>query len=341
MEYSDLVTFIQGHFTDGLVLVVGSGLSIAEGIPGMPQLAEHLVMASASLAAPELEEWQVIESEVKIIGLEAALLKNPPSVALEKWITNETCKLIIPFERNVIELVLDGKHDLRLTKFLNHVLKPKAGLPILTTNYDRLVEIGCEMAGLHVDTTAVGIYAGHFDHTQSCMASCRGVATRSRITVLEHFPRAVVLKPHGSFDWFDGQNGPRRCSIDIDCERLIITPGLNKYRAGYDTPFDKHREIANDHINKAAKLLIVGYGFNDDHLQTHLVRRIKEHLPTLILNLAIGDVVEQLVDQSSKCIALSKLDDGSGVIVHHKDGQFLRKGPDLWDLGILVEEILT
>ena len=33
MDYNDIVNFVQGHFTDGLALVIGSGLSAAEGIP--------------------------------------------------------------------------------------------------------------------------------------------------------------------------------------------------------------------------------------------------------------------------------------------------------------------
>ena len=35
MDFDALVTFAQEHFTDGLALVIGSGLSAAEGImPG-------------------------------------------------------------------------------------------------------------------------------------------------------------------------------------------------------------------------------------------------------------------------------------------------------------------
>jgi len=41
MDFGGLVKFIQGHVTDGLLLVVGSGLSAAEGIPGMGALATH------------------------------------------------------------------------------------------------------------------------------------------------------------------------------------------------------------------------------------------------------------------------------------------------------------
>ncbi len=275
MDYDALASFLPEQFTDGLVLVIGSGLSAAEGIPGMTALAARLISRAGSLAEPDATLWSQIKEALDAgEGLEAALLKHPPTDTLEVWIAKGTSELLMPKEREVMSAVLRGERTLRLTTFLAKVLKPATGLPILTPNYDRLIEVACEMAGFHVDTTAIGHYAGAFDHTRSFMGSCRGITRRAKITVLDHFPRAIVLKPHGSFDWYKVGNDARRCSMDLDAERLIITPGLNKYRAGYSTPFDKHRELANDYIKQATRLLVVGYGFNDDHLQTHLVRQI-------------------------------------------------------------------
>jgi len=197
------------------------------------------------------------------------------------------------------------------------------------------------MAGFHVDTTAVGQYAGAFDHARSCMGSCRGITTRAKTTVLDHFPRAIVLKPHGSFDWYRVGSDARRCSLDLDAERLIITPGLNKYRVGYNAPFDKHRDLANDHIKQAGRLLIVGYGFNDDHLQTHLVKRVQDGTPTLILNRSASERVKKLAQKSPCCVCLSKLPASAGVAMVTKDYEFEHRGHDLWDLGVLAKELLT
>lgn len=234
MDFDELVRFVQEHFTDGLALVVGSGLSSAEGIPGMQELAAHLSCCASSLSGDEANLWSNIQATLNAgKGLESALLNNAPSETLQVWIAQKTAELLMPKEREVISEVLQGKRKLRLTTFLKKVLKPKPGLPILTPNYDRLIEVACEMAGFHVDTTAIGHYAGEFDHTRSCMASCCGIITRARTPpTLEHFPRAIVLKPHGSFDWYQFGNEARRCSLELDAERLIITPGLNKYRAG-------------------------------------------------------------------------------------------------------------
>lgn len=342
MDYDALVTFVQEHFTDGLALVIGSGLSAAEGIPGMPKLAAHLNKVAGVLTGSDLALWNKIKAVLDADeGLEAALLKHPPSETLEVWIAKETCALLIPEERKVMQAVLCGKRTLRLTTFLAKMLKPTNGLPILTSNYDRLIEVACEMAGFHVDTTTVGHYAGAFDHARSCMGSCRGITTRGRSTVIEHFPRAIVLKPHGSFDWYRVGSDARRCALDLDAERLIITPGRNKYRAGYNSPFDKHRELANDYIKQAVRLLVVGYGFNDDHLQTHLLRKIQCGMPTLILNRFVDDRIKKLAQESPRCICLSQTSVSAGVAMTTKGDQWDRKGCDLWDLSVLATELLT
>jgi len=42
VDLHDLKLVLQRHFSDGLVTIVGSGLSCAEGLPGMAELATHL-----------------------------------------------------------------------------------------------------------------------------------------------------------------------------------------------------------------------------------------------------------------------------------------------------------
>ena len=342
MTFEDVISFVQGHFTDGLVLVVGSGLSSAEGLPGMPALADYLKASATELQGADATVWSkiVILLEGKK-GLEAALIKHAPSESLETWIRNKTCELLLPKEREIIQAVVKGEQVPRLTCFLSKILKPADGLPILTPNYDRLIEVACEMANFHVDTTAIGNYAGAFDHKRSCMASCRGIVSRARTTVLDHFPRVIVLKPHGSFDWYRHGDNAIRSSLELQAERLIITPGLNKYKAGYDFPFDLHRELANNYINRAARLVIVGYGFNDDHLQTHLMKRIRDGTPTLILTRTASPTVQLFVQSSPNCVCLTRSKVWPGVAVLTNGAQFEQQGRDLWDLAVLAKELLS
>ncbi len=77
MNYDDLVKFVQEHFTDGLALVIGSGLSAAEGLPGMPALATHLSNGAGVLTGTDATLWNQIKAVLNAgEGLEAALLKS-------------------------------------------------------------------------------------------------------------------------------------------------------------------------------------------------------------------------------------------------------------------------
>ena len=338
MNFEEVSRFVQGHFTDGLTMVIGSGLSAAEGLSGMVSLADHLQSKSVSLDETDKDRWARISialDEGK--GLEAALIEFPPSEVLESWIMSETVALLLPQEREAISATVNGLKTLKLTSLLRRVLVTNNSLPIITTNYDRLVEIACEMAGLHVDTTTLGSFAGEFDHQKSCMSSCIAIKRAGRTYVLEHRKRAVVLKPHGSFDWYRIGDSARCCSIEIDADRLIITPGLNKYRAGYNSPFDRQRELANSHIDRASRLLVVGYGFNDDHLQTHLLQKIRSGTPTLIVTRTKNTAIEGVIASGAKCICLSK--NNEGTTVSTASGEYAISKP-IWDIADLAEECL-
>ena len=59
--------------------------------------------------------------------------------------------------------------------------------------------------------------------------------------------------------------------------------GLDVYkRQGYSVPFDIHRARANEEIDKAQRYIIIGYGFGDDHLETHLMQQLRAGKPALI-----------------------------------------------------------
>ena len=130
-------------------------------------------------------------------------------------------------------------------------------------------------------------------------------------------------------------------SFNLGIENLIITPGVNKYRKGYDVPFDEHRNKANHAICNAEKFIIIGYGFNDDHLETHLMSRIKEEIPTLIITYSITDKVNQLIEENN-VTAIYHYDNGieDGTIVNMKGKKNILTNSKIWDLGMFIREVL-
>jgi hypothetical protein len=231
---------------------------------------------------------------------------------------------------------------LRFTRLLKHLLKPAAGIPVVTTNYDRLIEIAAEEAGLGVDTLFVGQFAGHLNERESKLSFCREVTLSGKSVQYRYRQRVNVFKPHGSLDWYCREGKPVRYAGDLPLPRLIITPGLNKFRNGYDIPFDRHRERANGAIHKASRFLVLGYGFNDDHLETHLTPRIKSGIPTLMLTHTLSHNALRLASEHANVIAIQhgsvEGQKGSSVFVNMTEG-FV---PDLalWDLDASVSEVL-
>ncbi len=308
----------------------------------MHDLANHLIRTVPSSAPTETKtSWADIEKLlIDGIGLEQALSgRELPSVIYEV-ITHETARFIEQAERLVINKVLSGQRSLRFSS-LAQVLPPSPnGISILTTNYDRLIEFACETVGQRVDSMFVGNSIARFDPRESAYSFCRGIRRRQGRIVLEYANRIKVLKPHGSLDWYIADGRPVCCPYHVDLTPLIIPPGETKYRAGYKEPFDAHRELANREIDRAKRYLIIGYGFNDDHLQTHLDRNLREGKPCLVVTHDVSDTASTLMNDCPNTMALSADSDNDGITrFRNIDGTNYTIDGSLWDLGKLVEEV--
>ena len=348
MELADLKRQIQDHFSDRLVTVVGSGLSASEGLPTMSQLESHLrTKVPMHIPSESATEWGQIEAELAVgDGLEAALNRVQISEELGAIILSVTSSYILESEREIIRSVVAGEQTLRFARLLPYLNpQPNDPVPVVTVNYDRLIEISAEISGWGVDTMFVGTKLGVLNPDLSKRSFIhkivRGPKGRYR---LMYRNRIAIYKPHGSLDWFRGDQGPLYCPIDIPEERLIVTPGDSKYRQGYERPFDVHREKANAQIDACCRLFCVGYGFNDDHLQVHLRDKMKAGVPTLIITRTLSPPALDLIVQSPGAIGVSNNpDDPTGstiLVVTAKDSEVIVASP-IWDLAVLIEEVLA
>ena len=196
-----------------------------------------------------------------------------------------------------------------------------------------------------MDTMFVGTRLGVLDPTLSERSFVQGIARRPKGGYrLIYRNRIRVYKPHGSLDWFRSDRGPLYCPLDLPGERLIVTPGVTKYRQGYERPFDVHREKANEQIDACCRLFCVGYGFNDDHLQVHLRDKMRAGTPTLILTRSLSKSALDLIAQSSGAIAVSNNPEdptGSTIVVVTANDSEVIQAPPLWDLAVLIDEVLS
>jgi hypothetical protein len=337
---------LQTIFSDGLVTVIGSGLSCAEGLPGMGALATELISKVPS-AIPDADKatWAAIESCLASDGLEGALLKHPPTDGIESAIIQFTSALVLAKEQEAITACVTGARKLKIASLLPHIsaATPKIAR-IITTNYDRLIEFATESEGWGVDSMMVGRYWGKHDPDLSDKLMVKGVSNGNKGTVRLLYRNHVKLfKPHGSLDWFMAGDTPMTSSMAFSSDPLIITPGVGKYKKGYGQPFDVHRERGNAAIDNASSILCIGYGFNDDHLQTHLSPKLKGGARALLLTHSLSPNARTVVAQSPNCTALVNSADAKnpGTIVVRGTTETLIPSVEWWDVENFVKGVLT
>ena len=174
------------------------------------------------------------------------------------------------------------------------------------------------------------------------MRFCREVTLQGKMVRYRFQDRANILKPHGSLDWYHRAGNPVRYAGELELPSLIITPGLNKFRNGYESPFDRHRERANSAIDKAARFLVIGYGFNDDHLETHLKPKIAAGTPTVLLTWELSPNALALAQSHDNIIAIDHTEVAGkiGTRVILKRTAHAIPDKNLWDLGSFISEVL-
>ncbi|HEY1759377.1 MAG TPA: SIR2 family protein [Bryobacteraceae bacterium] len=154
---------------------------------------------------------------------------------------------------------------------------------IFTTNYDRFIEAGADVAGLHLLDRFVG--------------SLLPVFRSSRLDVDMHYnppgirgePRylegvAKFTKLHGSLDWVDAEKNIRRMALPFGAEsvepylkapglagagarQLMIYPNSAKDRETAAYPYvELFRDFASAVCRPNSTLICFGYSFGDEHI---------------------------------------------------------------------------
>lgn len=346
LDQEQIYSDVQSLFRRGLVIIVGSGASSAMGLPGMAALAKHLrtsipdEIASQSLKC--LPQWTTIsESLEKGAGLEEALANGVASDDLAELIAAQIAVCISGQEVRAITEILSESEVPAFSRLFQHILRTTNHVDVITTNYDRLLEVQAARVGIAVDSMFHGHTVGRFDPEQSGKAMQRpdNQPGKRRATTVRTVPHVRLSKPHGSLDWFTYNDEHFRSDLPILGARRIVAPGGNKYRQGYDVPFDQQRERANTAIDSAAALLFVGYGFNDDHLQTHVREQIRR-VPSLILSRTFTENAREYLSTSPTALGV-EADSSNDAYAHvlKGDAETVLNRP-IWNLNNLVEEVL-
>ena len=307
----------------------------------MGALAEHLQKAlPGRIHSDDEGHWAEVSALLSAgEGLEVALHKVVVSSALTEAIIQTTADFILHEETAVLTGCLDAGRVLRFTLLLPHLspASPKF-VEVITPNYDRLIEFAVESAGWGVDTGFLGRIWGQHNPIESDKSFAKAVVQHSKTPKLLYRDRVRLYKPHGSLDWFETASGVVCSSLPLSAKRLLITPGVSKYKHGYDQPFDSHREGANAALDRARAILCVGYGFNDDHLQTHLTPLLKRGVPAVLLTHGLTEAAADVIQASPNSIALIHHADGTAVVT--SKGIETVPVEQWWDLEHFIKGVL-
>lgn len=345
MLLGELKRRLQDHLTDGLVIIVGSGLSAHLGIATMSEVASHLQgNPPPALTTETRDQWKSVCDELtKGKDLETALNSVDLAAPVEEHIVRATAQLIEQQEYSIFQKAIAGHIKLPLGELFRHLAATASSIPVITTNYDRLIELAADVVNIGVDSMFSGQVMPRFDPSMSREALGYAAHTRKRDDIQRKYRKHIRLfKPHGSVDWYSHNDIPVRSSVSVDLPRLMIAPGKTKFVRGYEQPFDAHRNGANEAVDRAARFLILGFGFNDQQLETHLRPRIKTGRPCVIMTKVLTPNAAAVVSSSPDVLALSEgeMAGRKGTALTSDRTNAFYPGISLWNLATFLEEVL-
>lgn len=361
--------------SEQLSLLIGSGLSCAvykiatgedlEEMGGMEEFEndkhkEHIRKEAERVAkavgrdkkniediirvANELIRGLEIISESNDVGSEdLANLKKSLETTIKKFICH-----IKKTEQGIAEVENIKSHENAFNYLVNFLMSfsSRSGvrdrLHIFTTNYDRVIESGADVAGLHLLDRFVGGLTPVFRSSRLDLdIHYNPPGIRGEPRYLEGVARFTKL--HGSIDWIDANGSIRRIahpfgvaeldssmkiptSKDADTRRLMIYPNAAKDRETSGYPYvDLFRDLAAACCRPNHTLFTYGYSFGDEH---------------------INRVIEDMLTVPSTHLVAIAYDDTSGRIMkfYEKIGRSsqisLMIGDHLADLETLVDYYL-
>jgi len=184
-------------------------------------------------------------------------------------------------------------------------------LHIFTTNYDRLLEAGAELAGIHLLDRFVGTLAPIFRSSRLDLdIHYNPPGIRGEPRYLEGVARFTKL--HGSVDWLASGEDIRRIGVPFGAEDvtpflaapglsqasprgLMIYPNAAKDRETAEYPYvELFRDLAASICRPNSTLVTYGYSFGDEHIN-RVVRDMLTIPSTHLVIIAYGDPLGRIM----------------------------------------------
>ncbi|MGO4572896.1 SIR2 family protein [Microvirga sp. 2TAF3] len=326
--------FAQACVAKTPVVILGSGASAAHGIPGMGPLAKKLMSAAPppAMTAEEASQWDAFLTELTYTDLESALTRVQFTERQTHRVVEVTRDFLLPYDLEVFNNVLSDRRCLPLARLYRHLFKSThKTIDVVTPNYDRIAEYAADVAEV---SHHVGFSYGYMNK--------RAKDPNTRVYHGGQPSRTVcVWKVHGSFDWFRDADevvlGLPTCrETPVGFTPMMITPGVEKYRLAYDEPFRTIMRCSDAAMERARAFLCIGFGFNDQHLQTKLIERCEaDLLPIVVITMELTKQAKAVLfgGRCRQFLALERSASGTRMYMKDEPDGVELIGQDIWQLG--------
>ena len=319
MTKDETYKLIQKFLQDPPVVIWGSGATIDYGLPSMKDLNNTLKMKYAFFdkSNTNLEEelgkdkYEPYLSEIRKTIWECVAVKD--KTILDDIVNN------FP-EYTGIRLLLE-KFSAPYPNILN----------IITTNYDRVLE--------NILVTNNFAFTDGFSGRMLSLFDEEIFINNSNKKSKDPFVN--LIKVHGSLNWFNINGETRYYSDDNSYEPTIIPPGKNKYKQAYSEPYRSLIQISDKTIKSSKSILVVGFGFNDEHITPQITKQIKNGEPIVVLTKELTKTTKDQLENASCYLALEEGSLGKTRITYKEKSSDTVKFDEfdgfLWQLNNFME----
>lgn len=280
MDIDEIYQTIQEYLKVSPLVIWGSGATIGFGLPSMSKLKDEI-----GNALPTFDKTCTdLEAELGKDKYEADLPQ------IRKIIRNVVCDADIKAKEQLLKNSDDFEGIRRLTKFC-HDPHPKV-MNVVSTNYDRILEYVWGYNGLFFTDGFEQHELAEFDENK-----------------FQDKDIINLMKVHGSLDWFEIDHEVRKLNTDFGYDPVMIPPGKNKYRTTHNSPYRELMQKSDDAIKKASSFLVVGFGFNDEHITPLVGKKTRNGTPIVVVTKEVTSTTEKELEKAKKVIYVEAASD--------------------------------
>lgn len=312
----EIFKLIQNFLANPPVIIWGSGATISYGLPSMNDLKQCLKPELG-----ELKENANLEIELGTVESQDKIDKIKEIIRSEVLKKNLECLKKSIQTQNYFEAI-----EKMTRKFYSaHPQK----MDVVTTNYDCILEYALSKAGYNFTDGFTGRPLSKFN---------------PKSFGKEKFIN--IIKVHGSLNWFSDNNDNvfyLPCEYKFDSLKYAMIPPARerKYHEAFiKEPYRTLIGKSDNIIENANSFLVIGFGFNDEHLTPKIDGKIKTGTPIVIVTKKATDSCMKKLSNTEKYCLFERSENGT-KITFKKDRKSTEESIELiesyWELNKFME----